>query len=217
MPVRPVARGVRQQGMPGDERWQFTLRAADIARLAADYDAAKNLLEPWMSSSVAVQRYDAGRLLGTILWDDTVRLGIELRKKLRVLRREYEQKEADQERRWFFEPFVPDVVSTAGSGLDDSARDVPWESLSTDELASDPRYWAFAPGAAWHGFGHVAADFAMTDPNKLIILTPGFDGRTGGVFLLRVKDDRLVEGAHQPMHRVERIGGAFRRVDGEVA
>src|ERR1700742_549329 len=39
---------------------------------------------------------------GTILWDDTVRLGIELRKKLRALRREYAEKEPDPARRWFF-------------------------------------------------------------------------------------------------------------------
>src|SRR5262249_38462482 len=64
---------------------------------------------------------------GMILWDDTVRLGIELRKKLRALRREYEQKEADPARRWFFETFVPDVVSVLGTGPDDCARDVPWE------------------------------------------------------------------------------------------
>jgi ornithine decarboxylase/arginine decarboxylase len=116
---------------------------------------------------------------GMILWDDTVRLGIEFRKKLRALGCEYEQKEADPARRWFFETFVPDVVSIAGPGLDDCTREVPWESLTTDELASDARYWAFAPGAAWHGFRHVEAGFAMTDPNKLIVLTPGFDGRTG--------------------------------------
>jgi ornithine decarboxylase len=116
---------------------------------------------------------------GTILWDDTIRLGIELRKKLRALRREYEQKESDPARRWFFEPFVPDVVSILGSGPDDCEREVSWESLATDDLASDARLWVFAPGASWHGFKHVAADFAMTDPNKLIVLTPGFDMRTG--------------------------------------
>ncbi len=116
---------------------------------------------------------------GMILWDDTVRLGIEIRKKLRAIRREYELKEADPARRWFFEPFVPDVVTIPGAEPGDPVREVPWESLSTDELASDTRYWAFAPGAAWHGFSHVTAGFAMTDPNKLILLTPGFDRQTG--------------------------------------
>ncbi|MEA1652213.1 Orn/Lys/Arg decarboxylase N-terminal domain-containing protein [Nitrospirillum sp. BR 11164] len=116
---------------------------------------------------------------GTILWDDTVRLGIELRKKLRALRREYEQKETDPARRWFFEPFIPDVVSPPGSGPEDAVHEVPWESLSTDELATNARYWSFSPGETWHGFSHVTEGLAMTDPNKLIILTPGFDRRTG--------------------------------------
>jgi len=48
---------------------------------------------------------------GEVLWDDTVRLGIELRKKLRAVRREFEEKERDPARRWFFDPFVPDRVS----------------------------------------------------------------------------------------------------------
>jgi ornithine decarboxylase len=35
------------------------------------------------------------------------------------------------------------------------------------------------PGEAWHGFEHVAPGQAMTDPNKLTLLTPGFDRKTG--------------------------------------
>ncbi|WP_375453809.1 Orn/Lys/Arg decarboxylase N-terminal domain-containing protein [uncultured Methylobacterium sp.] len=114
---------------------------------------------------------------GMILWDDTIRLGIEWRKKVRAIRREFEEKEADPGRRWFFDPFVPDVTT----GPD--GAEVPWESLSTDALASDPRHWALAPGARWHGFTHVGPDsapgYAMTDPNKLTVLTPGFDRATG--------------------------------------
>ena len=109
---------------------------------------------------------------GVVLWDDTIRLGIEWRKKVRAIRREFEEKEGDPLKRWFFDPFVPDTVK----GPDGK---VPWESLSTDELASDVRYWELTPGAAWHGFNHVAPGYAMTDPNKLTVLTPGFDRRTG--------------------------------------
>ena len=32
-----------------------------------------------------------------VLWDDTIRLGIELRKKIRAVRREFEEKEARPE------------------------------------------------------------------------------------------------------------------------
>jgi ornithine decarboxylase len=35
------------------------------------------------------------------------------------------------------------------------------------------------PGAAWHGFTHLAPGYAMTDPNKLTLLMPGFDRATG--------------------------------------
>jgi ornithine decarboxylase len=114
---------------------------------------------------------------GEVLWDDTVRLGIELRKKLRAIRREFDEKEDDPERRWFFEAFVPDRVMV--ETRDGGQHEVPWESLSTDDLASDPRSWELAPGALWHGFTHVAPGYAITDPNKLILLTPGFDRTTG--------------------------------------
>ncbi|HZC94963.1 MAG TPA: Orn/Lys/Arg decarboxylase N-terminal domain-containing protein, partial [Bradyrhizobium sp.] len=116
---------------------------------------------------------------GEVLWDDTIRLGIELRKKIRAVRREFEEKEIRPERRWFFEPFVPDRVAIPDSGRTGAVHDVPWESVSTDQLASDPRYWQLAPDAGWHGFAGMEAGFAMTDPNKLTLLTPGFDRATG--------------------------------------
>jgi ornithine decarboxylase len=110
---------------------------------------------------------------GEVLWDDTIRLGIELRKKLRAIRREFEDKEQDPARRWFFEAFVPDRVTVQeGNG---GTSEIAWEQVSTDELASNPRYWELTPAAAWHGFTHVAPGYAMTDPNKLTVLTPGFD------------------------------------------
>jgi ornithine decarboxylase len=115
---------------------------------------------------------------GEVLWDDTIRLGIELRKKVRAIRREFEDKEQDPARRWFFEAFVPDrvtVIDRAGA----APRETAWENVATDELAANARYWELAPGAAWHGFTHVAPGYAITDPNKLILLTPGFDRATG--------------------------------------
>jgi ornithine decarboxylase len=116
---------------------------------------------------------------GEVLWDDTIRLGIELRKKLRALRREFEEKEQDPARRWFFDAFVPDRISVPAEGSSEASRAIAWESVSTDELASNARYWELSPGAAWHGFSHVESNFAITDPNKLTLLTPGFDRRTG--------------------------------------
>ena len=109
---------------------------------------------------------------GEVLWDDTIKLGIELRKKIRALRHEYEEIETDPARQWFFDPFVPDVVQVQG-------RTERWEDVPTDELASDTRYWELMPGEKWHGFSHLMPGYAMTDPNKLTLLTPGFDRGTG--------------------------------------
>jgi len=105
---------------------------------------------------------------GEVLWDDTIRLGIELRKKLRAIRREFEEREQDPARRWFFEAYVPDRVGNRA-----------WEDVPTDELAASTRFWEFAPGERWHGFKRVAPGYAVTDPNKLTLLTPGFDRASG--------------------------------------
>ena len=117
---------------------------------------------------------------GEVLWDDTIRLGVELRKKIRATRREFEEKESKPERRWFFEPFVPDRVRIPDVSREGAVHDVPWESVSTDELVANPSHWQLAPDATWHGFTGMEPGFAMTDPNKLTLLTPGFDRATGG-------------------------------------
>ncbi|WP_398466746.1 Orn/Lys/Arg decarboxylase N-terminal domain-containing protein [Tardiphaga sp.] len=117
---------------------------------------------------------------GEVLWDDTIRLGIELRKKMRAVRREFEEKEFRPERRWFFEPFVPERVQIPDVAQPGASHSVPWESISTDQLATNPAFWQLTPDAKWHGFPDMQAGFAMTDPNKLTVLTPGFDRATGG-------------------------------------
>ncbi|MEZ0221988.1 Orn/Lys/Arg decarboxylase N-terminal domain-containing protein [Tardiphaga sp. 1201_B9_N1_1] len=117
---------------------------------------------------------------GEVLWDDTIRLGIELRKKMRAVRREFEEKETRAERRWFFEPFVPERVAIPDAASEGAVHNVPWESIGTDQLATNPAYWQLAPDAAWHGFPGMEAGFTMTDPNKLTVVTPGFDRTTGG-------------------------------------
>ncbi|CCE05308.1 ornithine decarboxylase [Bradyrhizobium sp. STM 3843] len=122
---------------------------------------------------------------GEVLWDDTIRLGIELRKKIRAMRREFEEKEKDPARRWFFEPFVPDRVALPDAASPGGVHDVAWDAISTDQLATDASLWQLNPKTSsqktsWHGFPDLAPGFAMTDPNKLTLLTPGFDRATGG-------------------------------------
>jgi ornithine decarboxylase len=53
------------------------------------------------------------------------------------------------------------------------------EDVPVEILPHVDGYWELAPGAAWHGYGHVAPGYAMADPLKLTLITPGFDRRTG--------------------------------------
>jgi len=116
---------------------------------------------------------------GEVLWDDTLRLGVELRKKLRAVRREFEEKERDPGRRWFFDPFVPDRVALPDAALDGAVHEVAWETVSTELLVRNAQFWEIAPGASWHGFADAQKGFAITDPAKLTLLTPGFDRKSG--------------------------------------
>jgi len=109
---------------------------------------------------------------GEMLWDDTIRLGIEIRKKIRALGREFKEKAKTKDRAWFFDPFVADEVKTPDGRM-------AWEDVATDDLAGNSAYWTFEPGAKWHGFRHVNNDYALTDPCKLTLITPGFDRATG--------------------------------------
>ena len=116
---------------------------------------------------------------GEVLWDDTIRLGIELRKKLRAMRNEFERREQDPARRWFFDPFVPDRRAIAGRRRRRRARGAVGKRCH--RCAGEPRRifgsWRRAqPGTASRAS---VPGFAMTDPNKLTLLTPGFDRRTG--------------------------------------
>jgi ornithine decarboxylase len=116
---------------------------------------------------------------GMMLWDRCIELGIEARKKLREFGRYYAKNGRSDEERWFFDPFVPDVVTIRGSKIAEYATDTPWEDLPTDVIKREQQCWNFHPESKWHGYSGYADGYAMVDPNKLALLTPGIDRKTG--------------------------------------
>ncbi len=116
---------------------------------------------------------------GEMLWDRCIELGIEARKKVREFGRHFTVSGRDAHEKWFFDPFVPDVVSVRGSKFTQDITDVPWEDLSTDLIKTEQQCWTFRPGSSWHGYQIGADGYAMVDPNKLMLLTPGIDRKTG--------------------------------------
>ena len=116
---------------------------------------------------------------GEMLWDRCIELGIEARKKLREFGRHYASAGRDAQEKWFFDPFVPDTVTIRDSKFTKDAANVAWEDLPTGVLKREQQCWVFDPKAKWHGYAGYADGYAMVDPNKLALLTPGLDRKTG--------------------------------------
>jgi len=116
---------------------------------------------------------------GEMLWDRCIELGIETRKKLREFGHHYAKAGRTPEEKWFFDPFVPDTVTIRGSKLAKDATNVAWEDIPTDVLKREQQCWAFDPKSSWHGYSGYAEGYVMVDPNKLMLLTPGIDRKTG--------------------------------------
>ena len=117
---------------------------------------------------------------GEMLWDRCIELGIEARKKLREFGRHYAKTGASAQEQWFFDPFVPDVVTIRGSkftkDVDQRRRGKscrPRSSSASSSAGTSTRR------ATWHGYQGYADGYAMVDPNKLMLLTPGIDRKTG--------------------------------------
>jgi ornithine decarboxylase len=116
---------------------------------------------------------------GEALWDRCIELGIEVRKKLRQFEHYYKGSGRNSQEQWFFDPFVPDLVTIRDSRFTKDVTNVPWEELPTEVLKAEQQCWTFDPKSAWHGYSGYADGYAMVDPNKLTLLTPGIDRKTG--------------------------------------
>jgi ornithine decarboxylase len=116
---------------------------------------------------------------GEMLWDRCIELGIETRKKLRQFVHHYAREGRDAPEKWFFDPFVPDVVTIRNSKTVRDAENVPWEDLPTDVIKREQQCWTFDPKSTWHGYSGYTEGYAMVDPCKLTLLTPGIDRKTG--------------------------------------
>jgi ornithine decarboxylase len=131
----------------------------------------------WASLDVGAQMMKGRN--GFHLWNEAIGTAIEMRKTLRKLAREFASEAKKEEEKWFFDPFVPDVVSLKGSPHHPDTRNTPWEDIPADVLLKEKQCWEMKKGAAWHGYAHIEDGYAMVDPCKLELVTPGFDRKSG--------------------------------------
>lgn len=60
----------------------------------------------------------------------------------------------------FLRPFTASMV-----------RDASWEAHPTEEILSNPAFFAISPKDTWHGFSHIAENLYLTDPCKVLLTT----------------------------------------------
>lgn len=60
----------------------------------------------------------------------------------------------------FLRPFTAPMVRAAS-----------WEAYPTEEILSNPAFFAISPKDTWHGFSHIAENLYLTDPCKVLLTT----------------------------------------------
>ena len=70
-------------------------------------------------------------------------------------------------------------MTIRGSKFTKDATDVRWEDLPTDLIKREQQCWNFNPKSTWHGYAGYSDGYAMVDPNKLTLVTPGINRKTG--------------------------------------
>lgn len=50
-------------------------------------------------------------------------------------------------------------------------RDAFWETYPTEDILSDPAFFAISTKDTWHGFSHIAENLYLTDPCKVLLTT----------------------------------------------
>lgn len=116
---------------------------------------------------------------GFHLWNEAIRTATEIRKSIRELQQQFIAEAGSDAEKWFFDPFVPDVVTLRGSEHHEDVVDVPWQDIPTEALLKEKQCWEMRKGASWHGYQHIEDGYIMVDPCKLELVTPGFDRQTG--------------------------------------
>jgi lysine decarboxylase/arginine decarboxylase len=107
---------------------------------------------------------------GQALTTEAIQEAVDFRQMIGRIRNQFRDR-----RQWFFETWNADEV------VDPKSSTVfPFEEAPEELLAAEPGSWILRPGASWHGFADLEDDYAMLDPIKVSVITPGIQP-DGGV------------------------------------
>ncbi|CAI1913460.1 Biodegradative arginine decarboxylase [Serratia quinivorans] len=115
------------------------------------------------SNDIAAQMMDGE--CGQSLTQEAINEAVDFRQALARLYAEFQKKGE-----WFFKPWNIEKGRKPGE-----EKDVPFQDIPAEALATDQSYWVMNPDDEWHGFKGLDADWAMIDPVKVSILAPGIN------------------------------------------
>lgn len=122
------------------------------------------------SNDIAADMMDGNS--GRSLTDEVIREAIDFRQSLGYLYKEFLN---DDE--WFFKPWNQEMVKDPATGKVYAFEEAPVELLMKEQSC-----WVMNPEDKWHGFKDIPENWAMLDPIKVSILSPGMgeDGKLLG-------------------------------------
>lgn len=119
------------------------------------------------SNDIAADMMDGNS--GRSLTDEVIREAIDFRQSLGYLHKEFLN-----DKEWFFKPWNQEMVKDPATGKRYAFEDAPVELLMKEQSC-----WVMNPEDKWHGFKDIPENWAMLDPIKVSILSPGMgeDGK----------------------------------------
>lgn len=100
---------------------------------------------------------------GKALTQEVIEEAVDFRQALARLTRDFAKRES-----WFFTVWNAPEVTDPATGKRYDFADAPRKLLCTE-----PSVWTLRSNEEWHGFGEIEEQWAMIDPIKVSILTPG--------------------------------------------
>jgi arginine/lysine/ornithine decarboxylase len=117
------------------------------------------------SNDIATAMMDGPR--GQVLTGEAIQEAVGFRQMIGRIRKQFRERGE-----WFFETWNAESVDDPKSG-----KRIAFEQAPEDLLASNPDAWTLHPSDSWHGFEGLEEGFAMLDPIKVSIITPGIGFR----------------------------------------
>jgi arginine decarboxylase len=105
--------------------------------------------------------------MGRTLTDESILEAVIFRKSMAGLKFKISH---DNPNDWWFGMWQPEQVRDQATGKAYHFFNAPNELLT-----NDPGCWVLHPGDEWHGFGQIEDGYAMLDPIKVTVLTPGVE------------------------------------------